>query len=195
MLGCHKLRLETLSSARLRMQPYPRSPGHVWPGHLHGMACLSARAMDTGFPTVVWCLCFGLGFAVTPQTLAGVQAVCSWVRGFVLPHHSWLRFVVGAVGLRFWFATRQSWLVFWGVCLCVRALPAPRHSRLRCAVWVCELGLGFRLRPTVPGRSFGWCVLVYRLRLYPATPGWGVWSGCVCLRTGCGCAPPFLAGA
>ena len=41
------------------MQPYPRSPDLVWPGHLHGMGCLSARAVGTGFPTVVRCLCFG----------------------------------------------------------------------------------------------------------------------------------------
>ena len=32
------------------------------------------------------------------------------------------------------------------------------------------------------------------LRLYPATPGWGVRRGCVCLGSGFGCAPPLLAG-
>ena len=32
------------------------------------------------------------------------------------------------------------------------------------------------------------------LRLYPATPGWGVWCGCVCLGSGFACAPPLLAG-
>ena len=36
------------------MQPYPRSLGQIWPGHLHGRGCLSARAIGTGFPTVVW---------------------------------------------------------------------------------------------------------------------------------------------
>ena len=30
--------------------------------------------------------------------------------------------------------------------------------------------------------------------LYPATPGWGVRCGCVCLGWGFGCAPPLLAG-
>ena len=34
------------------MQPYPRAPDLVWPGHLHGTGCLSARAVGTGFPTV-----------------------------------------------------------------------------------------------------------------------------------------------
>ena len=54
------------------MQPYPRAPDLVWPGHLHVMGSLIARAMDTGFPTVVWRLCLGLAFAVTPLSLAGV---------------------------------------------------------------------------------------------------------------------------
>ena len=37
------------------------------------------------------------------------------------------------------------------------------------------------------------CVLVCALRLYPATPGWAVRCGCVCLGSGFGCAPPLLA--
>ena len=63
VLGCRTLRLESQSSAGLGMQPYPRAPDLVWPGHLHGNGCLSARAMDTGFPTVVWRVLF-LGMAV-----------------------------------------------------------------------------------------------------------------------------------
>ena len=112
-IGCRTLRLESQSSAGLRMQPYPRSPDLVWPGHLHGTGCLSARAMDTGLLTVVWCLCVGLGFGCAPPLLAGVMGVC---------------------------------------------------------------------------------VFVFPLRLYPATPGWGVRCGCVCLGWGFGCAPPLLAG-
>ena len=54
------------------MQPYPRAAGQVWLGQLHGTGCLSARAMDTAFPTVVLRLCFGLGFAVVLPILAGV---------------------------------------------------------------------------------------------------------------------------
>ena len=52
------------------------------------------------------------------------------------------------------------------VCLCVRTALVTRHPWLECAVWVCVLGFRFRLRP--------------------ATPGWGVWvCVCVCVR-----APP-----
>ena len=37
-------------------------------------------------------------------------------------------------------------------------------------------------------------MFVCALRLYPATPGWGVRCGCVCFGSGFGCAPPLLAG-
>ena len=53
------------------LQLYPRSPDLVWLVLLHGSGCLSARAIDTGFPTVVRRLCLGLGFAVTPPTWPG----------------------------------------------------------------------------------------------------------------------------
>ena len=59
------------------------------------------------------------------------------------------------------------------VCVCVLAPLVPRHSWLGWAVWVCVLGLGFRLRP--------------------ATPGWGVGLfACLCARSAC--TPPLLAG-
>ena len=58
------------------------------------------------------------------------------------------------------------------LCVCVRAPLVPRHSWLGCAVWVCALGLRFRLRP--------------------ATPGWSV-GGCVCLCARSACTPPLLA--
>ena len=60
-----------------------------------------------------------------------------------------------------------------GVCACARVSAAPRHSWLGC---------------------WGVCVFVCALRLYPATPGWGVRRGCVCFGLGFGCAPPLLAG-
>ena len=60
------------------------------------------------------------------------------------------------------------------VCACVCAPLVPCHSWLGCAVWVCVVGFGFRLRP--------------------ATPGWGV-GVCVCLCARSACTPPLLAGA
>ena len=61
LIGCRTLRLEYQSSAGLRMQPNHRSPDPVRPGQLHGTGCLSARAVGTGVPTVVWRLCLGPG--------------------------------------------------------------------------------------------------------------------------------------
>ena len=164
------------------MQPYPRSPDLVWRGHLHGTCCLSARAMDTKFPTVVWRLCLGLG--------------CGWAWVSAAPRHSWLGFwgvCLFACVLRLYPST-PGWGVRCGcvclgsrfgcaepilagvlgpVCVCVRAPLVPRHSWPGCAVWVCVVGFRFQLRP--------------------ATPGWGV-GAYVCLCTRSECTPPLLAG-
>ena len=88
------------------MQPYPRSLDLVWPGHLHGTVCLSARANDTGFPTVVWRVSLGPGYAwvwvsVTPPALARVLGGCVWVLFVVSPPFSPLGSAVFAVGLGF----------------------------------------------------------------------------------------------
>ena len=193
MLGCRTLRLESQSSAGLRMQPCPLSPVLVWPGHLHGTGCLSAEAMDTGFPTFEWHLCLGLGSAVTPPILAGVLGVCVWVQVVVAPHNSWLGFVVCAVRLGGWFLPRHSWQGDWGVCGCVRASPVPRHSWLGCASRCVCLGSGFRCAPPLLAGLLGsvrvcvrtplvprhswlgcavWvCVLGLGFRLRPSTPG------------------------
>ena len=104
----------------------------------------------------VWvCVCWCARSPCTPPLLAGVCGVglCVWARVSAAPRHSWL-------GL-------------WGVYIWVRAPPVPRHSWLGCAVWVCVLGLEFRLRP--------------------ATPGWGV-GGCVCWCARSACTLPLLAG-
>ena len=202
------------------MQPYPRSPDLVWPGHLHGTGCLSARAMDTGFPTVVWRLCLGPGCAwiwvsVTPPALAGVLGGCVWVRFVVLPLFSPLGIAVFAVGVGSRPAPHLSWLGVWDVRGCVRAPPAPRRSRFWCSVWACVLGSGFRLHPPLLGEVLGFvcaCVPVPRGLLHllvegvvrgcmvrlgllprPANPGWGV-GACERLCALPACTPPFLAG-
>ena len=142
------------------MQPYPRTPGHLWPGHLHGTGCPSAPAMDTWFPTVVWCLCSGLGFRVTPPFLAAVSAVYVWVRVSALPRHSWFRgnpaisgWGLGRVRLGTGFGFAPPILA--GVCgACVRVwgFPAP-----------CYFLAG----------GVGACVLLREHRSYPDTPAWG----------------------
>ena len=121
------------------MQPYPRSPDLVWPGHLHGTSCLSARAVGTGFPTVVRRLCFGpvcgwVWVLLTPPVLAGVLGGCVWARFVVLSLFCRL-FVVLVAGPRF----RPAY----GTCVVFMCAPlAPRCFRFRCAVWACVLGLG-----------------------------------------------------
>ena len=160
-LGCRTLRLESQSSAGLRMQHYPRAQDLVWPRHLHSTGCSRAQAMDTGFPTVLWRLCLYLGCAwardsaasATPGCGDGLR-VCLRARSACTPP-----LLAGVCGV--------------GVCAWARVSAAPRHSLLGC---------------------WGLCVLVWPLRLYPATPVWGVRCGCLCLGSGFGCAPPLLAG-
>ena len=65
-----------------------------------------------------------------------------------------------------------AWLLE-GVCVFVRALFMPRNSWLGCALLVCVLWLGSRLRP--------------------ATPGWGI-GVCLCLFARSACIPSLLAG-
>ena len=130
------LRLESQSSVGLRMQPYPRSPDLVWPGHLHGTGCLSARKVGTGFATVVRRVCLGPGCGwvwvlLTPPVLAGVFGGCVWARFVVLSLFCRL-FVVFVVGLRF----RPAY----GTCVVscpFRLPPAISGSGVRCgrACW------------------------------------------------------------
>ena len=89
VLGCRTLRLESQSSAGHRMQPYPPSPGHVWPGHLHSTGCLSVWATDTGFPTVLWRAC--LVFWARPPLASpglGFRFGTCWGSGVRLPSSS-----------------------------------------------------------------------------------------------------------
>ena len=81
-------------------------------------------------------------------------------------------------------------------CLSARAF----YTGFPTVVWRLRLGLGcgwFRVS-AAPRHSWlgccGVCVLVCLFQLYPATPGWGVQRGCVCLGSCFGCAPPFLDG-
>ena len=81
-----------------------------------------------------------------------------------------------------------------GVCLCARSACTPPLLAQVCGVGVCARAeVSPAPRHSLLG-CWGVCVFVCALRLYPATPGWGVWCGCVCLGSSFGCAPPLLAG-
>ena len=145
------------------MQPYPRALDLFSPGQLHGTGCLSARAMDAGFATVVWRVCLGpvcgwVWVSVTLPALAGVLGGCVWVQFAVSSLFCWMGRVMFVVGPGFQPAPHLSWLGLWDVRGCVRAPPAPRRSGFRCAVWACVLGSGFQLRPDTPWRDVGVCI-------------------------------------
>ena len=198
---------------------YPGTPG--W-GPLRGCVCLNSDSV------------------CAPPLLAGViGCVCFCVRAPLVPCHCQLHVWCGCGCLSSGFGCAPPLLagLLGCVCVCVRASLVPCHSWLGCAVWVCVLGLRFRLCSAIPGwwvrvcvclcacsacsplplagvcgvgvcawvrvraalchswlGCWGVCEFVCVLRLYPATPGWGVWCGCVCLGLGFGCAPPLVAG-
>ena len=107
--------------------------------------------------------------------------VCVWVR-VVFGFGFWLRHATPGWGE--------------GVCvrLCARSACIPPLLAGVCAVGVCA----WAQVSAAPRHSWlgclGVCVSVCPLRLYPATPGWVVWCGCVCLGSRFSCASPLLAG-
>ena len=166
------------------------------------------------------CVCLRARSACTPPLLAGVcgVGVCAWDRVSAAPRHSWLGcwgVCVFVCALRLYPAS--SWLGCavwlrvlgpgfrlrtatpgWGVCMCV-CLCARSSSTPPLLAGVCGVGVRVWARIVAAPRlswleSWGVRVLVCPLCLYPATPGWGVPCGCVCLGLGFGCAPPLLAG-
>ena len=175
------------------MQPYPRSPDLVWPGHLHGTGCLSARAVGPGFPTVVRRLCFGSGsqLGVGFVNPASPGAGLGWV---------WLGTVCGVVplvsavcGVRGWGSVSAC---LWGVCGCVGAPLAPRRFQFRRAVWACVLGPGLGCaQPFLAGLSgcdfcatfFFLSRALWSLSPHPLSFGLGCWLSFFCLFT----SPPM----
>ena len=126
------------------MQPYPRAPDLVWPGHLDGMGCLSARAVGTGFPTVGLRLWLGLGCGWS--WVFFTPARCGWGLGWVC-----LGSVCGVVPLLPAVCGVRGWALvsacFRDLCGFLRVSLAPRRFRFRCAVWACVLGPGLGCAP------------------------------------------------
>ena len=144
------------------------------------------------------CVCLGSGFGCAPPLLAGVLGcVCAGVGPQLAPRNSLLGCAVWVcvfgLGFRLHPAT-PGWDVGLCVCSCGRsACTPPLLAGLR-AVGMCV----WARVPAAPRHSWlrcwGVCVLVCVPPLYPATPGWCVRCGCVCLGWGFGCGPPLLAG-
>ena len=166
-----------------------------------GFVCVCGRAplvcRHSWLGCAVWVCVLGFGFRLCPATPGGVVGVCVclWAPCSYPVSPDWGVWC-GCVCLGLGFRCAPPLLagVLGCVCVFVGALLVPCHSRLGCAVWVCVRALGFWLRPATSGSVVGACVSVCTLCLYPATPGWGVRCGCVCLGLGLGCAPPLLAG-
>ena len=214
---CRMLRLEYQSSAALRMQPYPRAPDHVWPGHLHGTGWLSARAINIGFPTVVGGARLVLMFALPSRLLIWVWSLVRvrvWVSACLLPAQTGARGVCGwmqaAPGLR---------VLGWGsACACLGAAcragggyegrgvaPPPPFSVGGCGVcppvgWDVAprflvglaggaRGVGFRLYPAGLALVV-WRVVLSGLSLTPARWVWFPRLGCVVALCGAGGPSP-----
>ena len=176
-------------------------PRHSWLGcwgRCVLVCALRLHPATPGWGVRCGCVCLGSGFGCAPPLLAGVLGcVCVCVRTPLVPRHSWLGCAVWVcvlvLGLRLRPAT-PGWGLAVGVCLCARSACTPPLLAGVCGLGVCAWArVSAAPRPSWLG-CWGVCVLVCALRLYPAPPGWGVRCGRVCLGSGCGCAPPFLAG-
>ena len=158
----------------------PRVPRHPWLG------------------CAAWVCVLGLGLRLRPATPGWGVGVCvCWCARSACTCHSWLGFAVWrcVLGLGFWLhPATPGWGVGVCVCWCSRSACTPQLLAGVCGVGVCA----WARVSAAPHHSWlgCWdvCVLVFALRLYPATPGPGVRRGCVCSGSGFGCAPPLLAG-
>ena len=185
------------------------APHHSWLGCWAG--CLFVCVLRLYPTTPGWvvrcgCVCLGSGFGCAPPLLAGaLGCLCVLVCALRLYPATpgwgvqcWCVGLASGLGCAPPLLARVLGFVF----VYVRAPRVPRHSWLGCAVWVCVLGLGFRLLPATPGWVVGVCQFVCALRLYPATPGWGLWfvgwvmpGTCLCAVVSCVlCALPGIAG-
>ena len=120
----------------------PHFPDLVWPGHLHGSGCLSARAVGTGFPTVGLHLWLGPGCGWS--WVLFTPASRGWGLGWVC-----LGSVCGVVSLLPAVCGVRGWAL---VSACFRVSAVPRPSWLGCRGVFFALFFFFRLLGVpVPG--------------------------------------------
>ena len=175
------------------------APRHSWLGcwGVYVLAC-PLRSYPTTLGLGVRCrsVCLGSGFSCAPPRLAGVCA-CLCARSAWLPATpgSGLQCRCVCWGRNFGLRPATPGSGF-GVCvsLCACSPCTPPLLAGVCGVGVCPLALV----SAAPRHSWlgcwGVCVFVCALRLYRATPGWGVRRGCVPLGSGLDCALPPLPG-
>ena len=154
-----------------------------------GCVCVCVRASlvppHSWLGCAVWVCVLGLRSRLRAATAGGVlKCVCVCERVPLVPRHSWLGCAVWVCVLRLGFRLRPAspgWGVGACVCLWVRSACITPPLAGVCGVSVCAWARG----SAAPCHSWlgcwGVCVFVCALRLYPATPGWGVRCGCVSL--------------
>ena len=177
------------------------APHHSWLGCWVVCVLVCALRLHQATPGTgarCGCVCLGSGFGCATPLLAGVLGcVCAGVGAPLAARHSLLGCAtwvcVYGLGFRLRPAT-PGWAVGLCVCWCGRSACTPPLLAGVRAVGVCVWA---RVSAAARHSWLGcWavCVLVWALRLHPATPGWGARHGCVCLGSAFGCAPPLLAG-
>ena len=176
------------------------APNHSWLGcwSVRFFFCLLPLYPATpGWGVPCGCVCLSSGFGCALPLLAGVLGcVCAGVGAPPVPCHSWLGCALWVCVFELGFPVRPAtpgWGV--GVCVCSCACPPCTQQLL---AGLCRVGVGVWARILAAPRHswlgcWGVCVLLCVALQYPATPGWGVRCGCVCLGSGFGCAPPLLA--
>ena len=156
-----------------------------------------ALAWVSAVPRHSWLGCWGVCVFVCALRLYPATPGWGVRRAPLVPRHSWLGCAAWVCVLMLGFRLRPAtpgWGVEVCVCSCARSACTPPLLAGVCGVGVCALAwVSAAPRHSWLG-CWGVCVLARPLRLYPATPGWGVRRGCVCFGLGFGCAPPLMAG-
>ena len=196
----------------------PSLPRHSWLGCAVWVCVLGPglwlRPSTPGWGVGV-CVCLCARSACTPPLLAEVcgVGVCAWAWVSAAPCQFWLGcwgvcvFVsalrlypatsgwkvgvwVCVLGLGFRLRpTTPGWGVGVWVCWCVRSTWSPAPPGWGCRAGMCDWAWA-SAAPRNPWLGcLGVCMFVCGARLYPATPGWVVRCGSVCLGSGFGLRP------